>query len=232
MFRDDGITVVDDRAASVENDAAGVVVVTESGRRVSAQRVLVATGRRPRSAGLGLEAAGVKTDERGFVVVDAAQRTSNPRIFAAGDVSGAPQYVYVAAAAGKAAAANALGGAERVDYTGLPAVVFTHPQLASAGMTEAEAPDRGYRCACRLLDLTDVPRALVNHDTRGVVKLIADADAGRVLGVHALADAAGEMMLAATYAIKAGLTVDQLADTWAPYLTMAESLRLAAGPVP
>ena len=74
-----------------------------------------------------------------------------------------------------------------------------------------------------------MPRALVNHDTRGAVKLVADADTGRVLGVHAAADGAGEVMLAATYAIKAGMTVNDLAETWAPYLTMAESLRLVAG---
>jgi mercuric reductase len=108
-------------------------------------------------------------------------------------------------------------------------VVFTRPQLASAGFTEAEALAAGHRCACRVLDLADVPRALANRDTRGVVKLVADADTGQVLGVHAAAEAAGEIMLAATYAIKARMTVDDVADTWAPYLTMAESLRLVAG---
>ncbi len=205
------------------------VVVTETGQRLAAQRVLVAVGRNPRTAELNLAAAGVKTDERGFVVVDAEQRTSNPQVFAAGDVTGAPQYVYVAAAAGKAAAINALGGAERLDYTGLPAVTFTRPQLATAGLTEADALAQGHRCGCRLLDLADVPRALANRDTRGAIKLVADADTGRVLGVHALADGAGDMMLAATYAIKAGFTVDDLAETWAPYLTMAEGLRLVAG---
>ena len=229
VFLDDGITVVKDRAAVVERDGTRVVVVTDTGRRVNGQRVLVAAGRGPQTDGLGLEVAGVKTDERGFVVVDAEQRTSNPKVFAAGDVSGAPQYVYVAAAGGKVAAVNALGGSDRVDYSGLPQVTFTRPQLASAGLTEAEALDQGHRCECRLLDLSDVPRALVNRDTRGAVKLVADADTGRVLGVHALADGAGEIVLAATYAIKAGFTVDQLADTWAPYLTMAESLRIVAG---
>jgi mercuric reductase len=144
-------------------------------------------------------------------------------------VSGAPQYVYVAAAGGKVAAINALGGSDRVDYTGLPAVTFTRPQLASAGLTEAVARERGHRCACRLLDLADVPRALANRDTRGAIKLVADADTGKVLGAHALADGAGEMMLAATYAIKAGFTIDDLASTWAPYLTMAEGLRITAG---
>ena len=78
-------------------------------------------------------------------------------------------------------------------------------------------------------DLADVPRAQVNHDTRGVLKLVADASSGRLLGAHAAADGAGEIMLAATYAIRAGMTVDDIADTWAPYLTMAEGLRIAAG---
>ena len=92
------------------------------------------------------------------MVVDAEQRTSNPKVFAAGDVSGAPQYVHVAAMAGKVAAWNALGRSERVDYTGMPAVVFSHPQLASAGLTEAQVLERGICCTCRLLDLTGVPR--------------------------------------------------------------------------
>ena len=229
VFLDDGITVVEDRAHTVEQCAAGMVVVTSAGRRIEGERLLVATGRGPRTDDLDLGAASVETDERGFVLVDAEQRTSNPRIFAAGDVSGAPQYVYVAAAAGRAAAINALGGTDRVDYTALPRVTFTRPALASAGLTESEALNRGVRCICRVLNLSDVPRALANRDTRGGVKVVADADTSRVLGVHALAEGAGEMMLAATYAIKAGFTVDQLADTWAPYLTMAESLRLAAG---
>ncbi|TQN43121.1 mercuric reductase [Blastococcus colisei] len=234
IFADDGITVVEERADTVRGTGDGATVTTASGRQVSGQRLLVATGRRAQTDGLALEAAGVRTDARGFVVTDDQQRTSNPRIFAAGDVCGAPQYVYVAAAGGRVAALNALGaggGTEpaRVDYTGLPAVVFTRPQLASAGLTEAEALAAGHRCECRVLGLTDVPRALVNRDTRGGVKVVADADSGRVLGVHALGEGAGEMMLAATYAIKARMTVDDVADTWAPYLTMAEGLRIAAG---
>ncbi|GAA0469363.1 mercuric reductase MerA [Actinoplanes capillaceus] len=235
VFAADGITVLEEHATAVETIDGGdaVQVVTASGRRVRGQRLLVATGRRARTDGLHLAAAGVKTDERGFVVVDEAQRTANPRVYAAGDVTGAPQYVYVAAATGRVAGVNALAdvGARpaMVDYTGLPSVVFTRPQLASAGLTEADALAAGHDCTCRVLDLADVPRALVNRDTRGAVKLVADAVTGRVLGVHALADGAGEMMLAATYAIRAGMSVDDLADTWAPYLTMAESLRIVAG---
>ncbi len=234
VFTEDGITVVEDRAVSVGTDGHQVVVVTASGRRISGQRLLVAAGRLPRTDGLGLAAAGITTDERGFIVIDEHQGTSNPRVFAAGDVTGSPQYVYVAAAGGRVAALNALREdcceqRKSVDYSGLPSVVFTRPQLASAGLTEAQAVAAGIACDCRVLPLADVPRALVNRDTRGVVKLVADASTGRVLGVHAAADGAGELMLAATYAIRAGMSVDDLADTWAPYLTMAESLRLVAG---
>jgi mercuric reductase len=235
VFADDGITVIEHRALTVRPaEGERVTVTTTDGSEVTAHRLLVATGRRSDTTALDLAVAGVETDERGFIVIDAHQRTTNPRVFAAGDVAGTPQFVYVAAASGRVAAGNALAGAPEavtgsVDYTGMPAVTFTRPQMASAGLTEHEAIERGYPCACRTLSLADVPRALVNRDLRGAVKVIADASTGRVLGVHAVADGAGEIMLAATYAIKAGMTIDDLADTWAPYLTMSESLRLAAG---
>jgi len=115
-----------------------------------------------------------------------------------------------------------------MDYTGLPSVVFTDPALASAGLTEADAKAAGHDVTVRVLELENVPRALANRDTRGAIKLVAEATTGRVLGVHALADGAGEVILAGVYAIKFGLTVDDLASTWAPYLTMSEALKLAA----
>ncbi len=232
VFADDGITVIEERATAVDSTSVGVAVATTSRQSVTAQQLLVATGRRARTDHLDLDAAGVKTDGAGFVVVDEHQRTSNRRVYAAGDVAGVPQYVYVAAATGRVAAINALADDDtslaEVDYAGMPAVVFTRPQLASAGLTEAEALASGYDCDCRVLELADVPRALANRDTRGAVKLVADASSGKVLGVHAAAEGAGDVMLAATYAIKAGMTVDDMAETWAPYLTMAESLRLVA----
>ncbi len=230
VFADDGITVVEDRGAVVRRTAeGGVAGRTAGGREVTGERLLVATGRSADTGDLGLERAGIRTDGRGFVVVDDEQRTTNPRVFAAGDVSGAPQYVYVAARTGHAAAAGALGDPTTVDYRGLPAVVFTTPQLAGAGLTERQALERGHRCDCRVLGAQDIPRALVDRDTRGALKLVIDADTRQVLGVHAALDGAGDLVLAATYAIKFGLTVDDLADTWAPYLTASEALRIAAG---
>lgn len=198
-------------------------------RELACGQVLVAAGRRPASAGLNLAAVGVRAGGRGEVVADARQRTGNPRIWAAGDVTGGPPYVYTAAAQGSAAAANALFHSEReVDYAALPRVTFTSPAIASAGLTEAELVRSGVACDCRVLPLEAVPRAIVNRDTRGLVKLVAEAGTGRVRGVHAVADGAGEIITAAVYAIRAQMTVSELAGTWAPYLTMSEALRLAA----
>ena len=229
IFADEGIEVVAERAAAVEHHGGEVTVVTAQGTRAVGGAVLVAAGRTPRVAALDLDAAGVKLDDHGFVAVDDEMRTSNPRVFAAGDVTGGPQFVYVAAAQGNVAAGNALAGEHRrMDYAGLPAVTFTDPALASAGMTVAEAEAAGHQVESRVLELENVPRALANRDTRGAVKLVIDATTRKVLGVHAVAEGAGDVMLAATYAIKFGLTVEDLADTWAPYLTMSESLKLVA----
>jgi mercuric reductase len=197
--------------------------------QVTADQVLVATGRRPNTAGLGLEAAGVGLGERGAVVVDEFCSTSNARIWAAGDVTGAPQFVYVAAAQGALAADNAIGKLGRtIDWEGLPKVTFTTPQIASVGLTEEEATRAGHRVETRVLTLDAVPRALVERDTAGLCKIVAEEGQDKILGVHLLARGAGEVILAATYAVKANMTVTQLAETWAPYLTMAEALKLTA----
>ncbi len=228
VFTAEGITVIEQRATAVAAATGGVAVTTNEGQTITAAKLLVATGRRPNTDGLGLDAAGIKTDAHGFLIVDDHQRTSNERIWAAGDVNGAPQYVYVAAQTGHVAAANALGDQQVMDYRGLPGVTFTTPQLARAGLTEQEALDHGYQCDCRTLNADDLPRALANNDTRGALKIVIDADTRKVLGVHVALDGAGDVILAATYAIKYGLTIDDVANTWAPYLTMAEALRLCA----
>ena len=211
--------------------ARSVRVTTAAGQELelACGQILVAAGRRPVTGGLNLAVAGVETGDGGQIVTDPHQRTSNPRIWAAGDVTGGPAYVYVAAAQGSAAAATALGiSGKAVDCAALPRVTFTSPAIASAGLTEAELVRSGVACECRVLPLEAVPRAVVNRDTHGVIKLVAEAGSGRIRGVHAVADGAGEMITAAVYAIRAGMTVRDLADTWAPYLTMSEGLRLAA----
>ncbi len=194
-----------------------------------AERLLVATGRRPNTADLGLAECGVRTGSRGEIVVNEHLRTANPDIYAAGDCIGDPMYVYVAAYAGGLAAENALTGTGRVyDLTALPHVIFTDPQAASVGLTEAAARARGKQVKTAVLHLKHVPRALASRDTRGLFKLVAEEGTGKLLGAHVLADQAGEVIQAATLAVKFGLTVQDLVETFHPYLTMVEGLKLAA----
>jgi mercuric reductase len=211
-FLADGIDVVEEiQPIEVRRDG-GDVVVAAVDREFRGEQLLVATGRRPRTDGLGLDAVGVE-----------------PRIWAAGDVTGHPPFVYVAAKQGSLAVANAFDRAgRRIDYAALPRITFTTPAIASAGLTEAEALEQGIECDCRVLGLEDVPRAIVSRNTHGLVKLVAERDTGRVVGVHLLAEGAGDAILAAVYAIEAGRTVADLADGWDPYLTIGEATHLAA----
>jgi mercuric reductase len=135
----------------------------------------------------------------------------------------------VAAAHGAIVADNALDGAGRtVDYRSLPRVTFTAPGIGSVGLTEARAIKQGYACDSRVLPLAYGTRAIVDRDTRGLIKLVADANTGRLLGADVAADAAGEVIAAAVYALANRMTVQQMAQLWCPYLTMAEGLKLAA----
>jgi len=232
ILRDDGTQVVTSAEVTrVEGGPPKRVIARAGGSEITfeAAEILVATGRRPVLDGLELADAAVELNDRGGLVLDETLRTTNPNIFAAGDVTGAPQFVYVAAAQGTIAAQNAIADANQtLDYTGLPRVTFTTPNIAAVGLTDDQAQEAGYECECRVVELRHVPRARVNLDTRGLFKIVADRRTGKVLGVHALADDAGDAILAGVYAVKFGLTVSDLAGTWAPYLTMSEGIKLTA----
>src|SRR5690606_2508833 len=232
VFADEGIRVVRRALPTrVFRDATGQVVVTAdvSGgeQEFRADQVLVALGRRPVTDGLNLDAVEVKTGEAGEIVVTDQLQSSNPRIWAAGDVTGHPEFVYVAAHHGTLVAENAFTGTDRsVDYTRLPRVTFTAPAIGAVGMTEAQVLAAGIRCDCRVLTLDYVPRALVNRDTRGFIKMVASADTGEILGLTAVAKDAGELAAAGVHIL--GKTITEVADAWAPYLTMAEGIRIVA----
>ncbi|MBI3937763.1 MAG: mercury(II) reductase [Betaproteobacteria bacterium] len=206
----------------------GTFQVETSAGVVSGDRLLVATGRRPNTAGLNLEAIGVKLDGRGAIQVDDHLRTGVPDVYAVGDCTDQPQFVYVAAAAGTRAAINMTGGDAALDLATMPAVVFTDPQVATVGLTEAEARLKGIETDSRTLTLDNVPRALANFDTRGFIKLVAEAGTARLLGAQAVAAQAGELIQTAALAIRNGMTVDDLAGQLFPYLTMVEGLKLCA----
>ncbi len=226
-LKEEGIEILTSARVSGVERNGGYRVHTEAGV-FEAERVLVATGRRPRTAGLGLEEAGVALEASGAIKVDERLATTNPRIFAAGDVAGLPQFVYVAAQSGRIAAKNALGATEPLDLNALPRVTFTDPALAAVGLTEREARERygeGVRSA--VLELSDLPRALAAFDTRGLFKIVVDAE-GTVLGLHVLAPEAGDVLQEGIVAVKYELNYRDLIETFHPYLTLAEGVRLVA----
>ncbi len=196
---------------------------------VAAQQILIAAGRRPNTQGLGLKEAGVELTPKGGIKVDDRLRTTRAGIYAAGDVTGRDMFVYMGAYGAKLAAENALNGdARRYDATAMPSVTFTDPQVASVGLTEAEARHQGLDVKTSVLPLEHVSRALAARDTRGLVKLVADRKTGELLGAHILAPEGGDSIQTAVLAIKNGMTVTELAETIFPYLTTVEGLKLAA----
>lgn len=227
-FESEGIRVRrDTQARHVAHDGARFRLDI-GGECVDADRLLVAAGRTPSTGGLGLEQAGIRIDGRGAIRVDEWLRTSVHGIYAVGDCTDLPQLIHVAAAAGTRAAVNMTGGEARLDLSVLPSVIFTDPQVAAVGPDEGQARAAGIATASRRLELEHVPRALANFDTRGFVRLIAEAGSGRLLGARVVAHNAGEAIETAALAIRNRMTVTELGDTLFPYLVMTEGLRLCA----
>ena len=227
-FEREGIRVLNNtQASSVSYDGKSFSLDTNEGF-LSAERLLIATGRHANTAQLGLENVGVAIQKNGAVIVNDKMETSTANIYAVGDCSNMPQYVYVAAAAGTKAGINMMGGDARLDLSTMPAVIFTDPQVATVGLTETQAVNAGFEVISRVLDMENVPRALVNFETDGFIKLVADKPTGKILGAQMLAHEGGELIQSAALAIRNNMTVDDLAGQLFPYLTMVEGLKLCA----
>ena len=228
VFADEGIRVLrQTQTRSIRHENGEFILDTSTGE-LRGDALLVATGRTPNSDTLELAKAGVHAAKSGAIAVDAQLRTSAAHIYAAGDCTDQPQFVYVAAAGGTRAAINMTGGDATLDLSSMPAVVFTEPQIATVGLSEAEAHLKGIETDSRTLSLDNVPRALANFDSRGFIKLVIEAASGKLIGVQAVADGAGELIQTAAIALRAGMTAAELADQLFPYLTMVEGLKLAA----
>lgn len=230
---EEGITIVQSIAyRSIRRGGAGVqLAVTRDHQEMllDAEMALVATGRTPNTGHLGLADVGIAVSGRGAIVVDDRMRTTHTGIYAAGDVTGRDQFVYMAAYGAKLAALNALNGdALRYDNTAMPSVVFTDPQVASVGLTEAAARSTGHDVRVSAISLDAVVRAQAARDTRGLIKLVADRGTRRLLGAHVLAPDGADSIQTAVMAIRHGLTIDDLTAALFPYLTTVEGLKLAA----
>jgi pyruvate/2-oxoglutarate dehydrogenase complex dihydrolipoamide dehydrogenase (E3) component len=197
----------------------------DDGSSVPFDRLMVCAGRRPRTADLGLEAAGVRLDDAGAVAVDDALRTSNPRVWAAGDVTGPPYFTHVAGVHGSLAASNAVLGLRRTVDPVVPRVTFTSPEVASVGVPPAEARERGL--TVRRVEHAAVDRAVAEGVTDGFTSLVLDRKR-RLVGAVVVGPRAGETLGEVSLAIRKGLTSADLAGTTHAYPTYADALVDAA----
>jgi len=227
-FESEGMTVLNHtQAQSVTFENKQFELLLNNGK-LTCDQLLIAAGRSPNTDQLKLDNTDVEVDKRGAVIVNANLRSKHENIFAAGDCSTMPQFVYVAAAAGTRAAINMTGGNAELDLSTMPAVIFTDPQVATVGLTEAEANAKGINTVSRQLDLENVPRALANFETRGFIKLVVNENTQELIGAQILAENAGEIIQTAALAIHNQMTVDSLASQLFPYLTMVEGIKLCA----
>ena len=238
IFAEEGIVVVTGATVdSVRTEGTGIVAdirVGKGQRAFRAERLLVATGRQPNSDAIGVELAGVAVKACGEVEVDASLRTRVPHIFAAGDVIGqlheSQMATPVGARQGVIAAHNALNGNYLRTFDGrvIPRAIFTDPPIGIVGVTEAEAVADGRRCWCTTLPMELVPRAGAIRDTRGLIKMVADANTNEVLGVSMIGAGASEVIHEAAMATRFRAKIEDYVDLLHVYPTMAEALKIAA----
>jgi mercuric reductase len=197
-------------------------------RKIVSDSLMMATGITPNTV-LHPEIAGVQLDGKGFVIVDDAMKTTASHVWAAGDVSGKMPLVTVAGHQGSIAGENSLTGSQKTaDYLTVPHTIFTSPQIASVGLTEREAEAKGIKCTCRELSMEYVPRAKAVHDTRGLIKMVVEAETGRVLGVHILSQEASEVIHQGVLILRNRMTVQEVAEKIDVYPTMSEMIKLCA----
>ena len=192
-------------------------------------KVVVASGTKPNTQKSGLQNIGLQLTKSGHIAVNEKMETNLQNIYAVGDATNTPAFVYTAAFEGKIAVENAFSGAEnKADYSSLPWVVFTDPQVAGAGLDEAQAEQHNIPFEVSKIELKDVPRAIAANDTRGFIKLIRNTETDKLIGARIVAPEGGELIQQLSMAIKYGITVKDLAESFYPYLTLGEGIKLAA----
>ncbi|MGM0574405.1 MAG: dihydrolipoyl dehydrogenase [Myxococcota bacterium] len=219
-----------------KGDRGGVTVEVEdrkSGERstLEADVILLTVGRRPVSEGIGLEAAGVDVDDEGFVIVDGEQRTSARHIFAAGDVAGEPMLAHKGTKEGEVAAEVIAGEPAAYDVRGVPAVVFTDPEIATVGMTEAEAKEAGHSVKSSRFSFAANGRALSLNDSDGFVRLIVDADTEVLLGAEIVGPEASNLIAELGLALEMGALASDIGLTVHAHPTLPEAIMESANAV-
>jgi len=213
------------------SDGSVTLTIERDGKQVAlkAEKLVATTGRISNTEALGLAELGIQTNRRGAIKVGPDMATTRPGVYAAGDVTDRDQFVYMAAYGAKIAVNNAFEiEAMRYDNAAMPWVVFSDPQVAGVGLSEAQARAAGFDVKTSIVPLDQVPRALAARDTRGLIKLVADRATDRLLGGQIVAPEGSDSIQTLVMALKFGMTTKALGETIFPYLTTVEGLKLAA----
>jgi dihydrolipoamide dehydrogenase len=222
------ITSAKAKSWAERGDRATVTIETAGGDvQLDADKILVAVGRRPNSEGLGLEAVGVRLD-KGFIPVDKRQQTNVPGIYAIGDVAGQPMLAHKASKEAEVVAEVIAGRRAEMDVRTIPAVIFTDPEVATAGLTADEATAKGRKVRVGKFPFVALGRAIANHDTDGFVKVVIDAGNSEVLGLQVVGNGAGDIIAEAALAIEMGALADDLGLTVHAHPTLPEAIMEAA----
>ncbi|MGH2643082.1 MAG: mercury(II) reductase [Chitinophagaceae bacterium] len=234
-MRNEGIEILPNfRAVKFEKSEKGTIIYCKCPdgsftQIVEPGKIVVATGIKPNSSKLGLKNIGVQLTKSGHIQVNEQMETNLLHIYAVGDVANTPAYVYTAAYEGKIAVENAFTGTgHKAEYTSLPWVVFTDPQVSGVGLDEVQAAALNIPFEVSKIFLADIPRSIAANDTRGFIKLIRNPVTNKLLGARIVAPEGGELMMELSLAIKYGITVAELSQSFHPYLTLGEGIKLAA----
>jgi mercuric reductase len=228
VLTDEGMIVFENRNIHAIQYEDNLFTVSINNQSLKAEKLLIATGRHANTQSLNLPLVGIETNKSAEVMVNSKMETSQTHIYAAGDCASMPQFVYVAAAAGTRAATNMTGGNVSLDLSTMPAVIFTDPQVATVGLSESQAKDLDIETESRTLSLENVPRASVNFETTGFIKLVINTNTRVLIGAQILAHDGGEIVQTAVLAILNKMRIEALAAQLFPYLTMVEGLKLCA----
>ncbi|MBS0604310.1 MAG: dihydrolipoyl dehydrogenase [Verrucomicrobia bacterium] len=205
-----------------------VAMADQSVQEMSSDAVLICIGRKPYTLGLNLDKAAVLVTEKGFVKIDGAFRTSQPHIFAIGDIVDGPMLAHKASEEGIAVAEIIVGHRPKIEYAAIPNVVYTHPEVASVGMTEAEAKAAGLDIKVGTFAFKANSRARCTGEEEGFVKMIAESKTGTIVGIHIIGAHASELIAEAALAIEKRCTFEEIAATPHAHPTLSEAIKEAA----
>ena len=229
IFRKKGIDIfTNSKVESFKKSGKKFLCTTSGGDKIIADKILISAGRKPNSAGIGIEEAGIEVDSKGYIKVDSHLRTNVEGIYAVGDVIGGLQLAHVASEEGKIAAENIAGKVKKMSYDVIPWAVFTTPEIGSVGLNEVQAKEKNIKVCTGVFPFSSSGKAYISGETEGFIKIVTNSETGEILGARMIGPRASDLVHEVAVAMKGELLVDDLALTVHSHPTLSEAVMEAA----